>query len=81
MKRALKGAAVLISASSLGLFATAQRKPPPQLYEACAGAAEGDPCTAETPRGPLEGTCKYLPDDEQLVCWPNAFSDGSPRKR
>ena len=81
MKRALTGAAALISASSLGLFATAQRKPPPQLYEACVGAAEGDPCTAETPRGTLEGTCKYLSDDEQLVCWPNGFGDRRPPSR
>lgn len=71
-----------------GLLAQAQppggsdrgrRGPPPEAFEACAGATDGQACTVETPHGTLEGTCRQVPDAEQLACVPNDHRGGPPR--
>lgn len=49
------------------------REPPPAAIDACAGAASGDACSFDTPRGDeLSGTCRLVgPDDDQiLACVP-----------
>ena len=76
MKRKLLGTALIVGVVSLGLVANAQRRrPPAEAYEACSGLSEGDRCEVDTPRGKMEGTCKFLSDEEKLVCYPNKFGD------
>ena len=73
---------------SFSLFAYAQppngsqrdrRGPPPEAIEACAGASEGQECVVETPHGTLEGTCRQMPDADDLACVPNDHRGGPPR--
>ena len=80
--------AVAAAALSFSLFAHAQppngqqrerRGPPPEAIEACSGASEGQECVVETPHGTLEGTCRQMPDAEELACVPNDHRGGPPR--
>ena len=50
-----------------------RRGPPPEAYEACADASEGDSCAVQTPRGDtMEGTCVAdRRDADRLVCRPD----------
>ena len=71
----------------LGLLAQAQPPggsdrgrpgPPPEAFEACSGASEGETCTVNTPHGTLDGTCQQVPDAEELACVPNDHRGGPP---
>lgn len=53
--------------------------PPPEAIEACSGASEGQACTVDTPHGTLEGTCRQVPDLDELACVPNDHRGGPPR--
>lgn len=89
MKTKNKLATILAAgALSFGLFADAQpsngsererRGPPPEAIEACSGASEGQDCVVETPHGTLEGTCRRMPDGDELACVPNNHRGGPPR--
>lgn len=46
-----------------------QGGPPPEAFEACESATEGDSCSVETPRGTLEGMCRNV--REGMVCVPD----------
>jgi hypothetical protein len=57
------------------------REPPPAAIDACAGAASGDACSFDTPRGDeLSGTCRLVgPDDDQiLACVPKGHRPPPP---
>jgi len=82
--------ALILTAGTLcfGLLGQAQppsgsdrgrRGPPPEAFEACSGASEGQACTVDTPHGTLEGTCRQVPDAEELACVPNDHRGGPPR--
>ena len=72
----------------LGLLAQAQppggsdrgrRGPPPEAFEACSAASEGETCTVETPHGTLQGTCRQARGQDGLVCVPDDHRGGPPR--
>ncbi len=46
------------------------RRPPQEAIEACAGLAQGTPCTVETPQGEISGGCRTIPSEETLACVP-----------
>ncbi|MGB5811851.1 MAG: hypothetical protein WBG86_15035 [Polyangiales bacterium] len=48
-----------------------RRGPPPEAFEACEGATDGDVCAVETPHGTLDGVCRETTRHEELVCVPN----------
>lgn len=88
-KKELKIALVILGAAimSLNLVARAEppnggegsrRGPPPEAFEACTGAAEGEACSVDTPHGTLEGICKQHPDGDGLLCVPNNHRRGGP---
>ena len=82
MKRALIGAALIVGVVSAGLVASAQRRrPPAEAYEACAGRSEGDRCEVDTPRGKMEGTCRFLSEGEELVCYPDKLGNRKTTQR
>jgi hypothetical protein len=56
-----------------------RRGPPPEAIEACSGASEGQACTVDTPHGTLEGTCRQVPNLDELACVPNDHRGGPPR--
>jgi hypothetical protein len=88
-KRLTLSLALVAGALSFGLLVQAQppgggsdrdrRGPPPEAFEACSGASEGEACTVETPHGTLEGTCQQVPDADELACAPNDHRGGPPR--
>ena len=89
MKRKASFALVVAAgALSFGLLAEAQpgnagdrgrHGPPPEAIEACAGATAGDACSVETPHGTLAGTCRQVPNLEELACVPHDHRGGPPR--
>jgi hypothetical protein len=89
MKTKTKLASALAAcALSFSLFAHAQppngqqrerRGPPPEAFEACSGASEGQECVVDTPHGTLEGTCQQARDLDGLVCVPNDHRGPPPR--
>jgi hypothetical protein len=51
--------------------------PPPEARAACSGKTEGSACSFTTPRGPMSGTCRSVP--EGRVCVPAGAGGQSPR--
>lgn len=87
-KRLTLSLALLTGVLSFGLLVQAQppgggsdrdrRGPPPEAFEACSGASQGQACTVDTPHGTLEGTCEPARDRDELVCVPNDHRGGPP---
>ena len=56
-------------------IASAQRGPPPEALEACAGKTVQTQCQMNTPRGELSGQCVETPRG-QMVCLPEGHQAG-----
>lgn len=75
-------ALTLVFSLGLGVSSAAARPPhppPPEAFEACDGAAEGQACTVETPHGTLSGTCQ-MPRGNRLVCVPENMPPPPPNE-
>jgi len=46
-----------------------RRGPPPEAISACSGKAENASCGFTSPRGPLSGTCRNVPEGK-MACVP-----------
>lgn len=74
----------LITALTLGLGVTVPaaarppHPPPPEAFEACEDALQGDACRVETPHGTLNGTCE-MPRGDVLVCVPEGMPPPPPQ--
>lgn len=83
-------ASFLASSSALADSASAPRssfvaeplqerpRPPQAALDACSGKDEGDECTVEFRGQTLEGTCRQLPEEDDLVCLPAGPPPGRP---
>ncbi len=87
-KRLTLSLALVAGVLSFGLLVQAQppdgsdrgrRGPPPEAFEACSGASEGETCTVDTPHGTLDGSCQQVPDADELACVPKNHRGGPPR--
>lgn len=52
--------------------------PPPAAIDACVGKSSGDSCVVTFRDRTINGTCKEMPQEDRLVCWPDQLPAGPP---
>jgi hypothetical protein len=76
----LFSAAIALPAGKARSAETEQRPhgPPAEAFDACSGRASGDACSVTFGDRTIKGTCKPMPQDDRLVCWPDQPPPGPP---
>jgi hypothetical protein len=52
--------------------------PPAAAFDACSGKSAGDACSVTFGDRTIVGTCKTIPQDERMVCFPDQPPSGAP---
>jgi hypothetical protein len=54
------------------------RQPPAAAFDACSGKSSGDTCSVTFRDRTITGTCKTIPQEDRLICWPDQPPPGPP---